>query len=209
MRKYQSIPWLERTYRSDNEYGIPVLDSRMQATAVEQPVVMWGDVARREPMLGTYAFYCYDYKFQALVMRPEQMVQTGCKTVCEINFSTGEEYPRAQVLRDVMVKRWIARYWQEHGIRIFVDVNVAAPFIEDNFLGVPKGWKAYMCRNHKEMSVGLREKFERCCQQAESKDVLFVVVGGGRRTAEECRAQHWIWIPERQAVAHGREISAI
>ena len=43
-------------------------------------------------------------------------------------------------------KRWLSRYFQECGIKVYADVNVSHKFIEYNKMGIPKGYNAFFTR---------------------------------------------------------------
>lgn len=128
-------------FPSDNEYGTPTLDLTMQADSVIAPCLKWGSISRRaKPNVRTVHFYTDDYKFEALWRKPEQLANLRPRSVVEANFSTSETMPLALVLGAIFQKRWMSRFWQSCGIRVFVDLNVQPRFYEANLLGVPKGW---------------------------------------------------------------------
>ena len=188
------------SFLSEPEYGIPqlMMDGAMQQ--IEHPVITWGDVPRRNRMVGTFAFYTWDYKFTALWKKPEQLVQTGCRSAIEPNFSVTPQMSRAEVLYRTYQKRWLSRYWQMRGVRMMVDMNVPPPYLSrENLLGIPKGWPAYATRVHRMVYVSLDEVYAICHEHAGSTP-LFVVYGGGRNVAEQCADRQWIWIPEKQRV---------
>ena len=187
------------TFMSEPEYGIPILLPTQQLVALPHPVRIWGTQSRQSEMLGTYAFYTWDYKFRALWKKPGQLIATGCRAAIEPNFSITPQMSRAEVLYRIYQKRWIARYWQEYGVSIMVDMNVPPPYgLRENLYGVPKGWRAYAVRAHRMTYLPLEEVYAGVCDHAEQQLVLFVVYGGGQKVAEQCAAQGWIWIPEKQ-----------
>ena len=188
------------TFMSEPEYGIPILLPTQQLVALPHPVRIWGTQSRQSEMLGTYAFYTWDYKFRALWKKPGQLIATGCRAAIEPNFSITPQMSRAEVLYRTYQKRWLSRYWQMRGVRVMVDMNVPPPFTaRENLLGVPKGWSAYATRVHRMMYLSLEEVHAICADHAGTMP-LFVVYGGGRKIAEQCAEQQWMWIPEKQRV---------
>jgi hypothetical protein len=116
--------------------------------------------------------------------------------VIEPNFSTHEQHPPAYVLWQVYRKRWLARWWQSKGLRVWVDLNVHRDFRELNLLGVPRGWKAFANRAHSE-GDGLAEEYELARQHAGSEDVLYLVYGGGKAVKALCAERGWFHEPEQ------------
>ena len=189
---------------SDNEDGIPVLDPNMQAISVDAPIAKWGYYGRNK-QVGTYHFYTEDYKFEALWKDPSGLLNSGAVNAVEPNFSTNIQMPRALAIYQVFRKRWIARWWQSKGVRIFVDLNIERPFLEMNMLGVPKGWTAYFTRSIE--SFGLEDldvQYQLAVEWADGKTPLFVVYGGGQPTRKLCLERGWLWIPENSHVMTGR-----
>ena len=95
-----------------------------QADAVDFPVTQWGTIGANRPMPGTWSFYVDDHRFGALWRDPSPVLRAGAVNVVEPNFSTHDQHPRAYVLWQVYRKRWLARWWQTKGLRVFVDLNV-------------------------------------------------------------------------------------
>jgi hypothetical protein len=56
--------------------------------------------------------------------------------------------PPALAIYQIWRKRWLGRYLQHYGKRIFVDLNVAAEHAGINLLGIPKGWRAFATRGY-------------------------------------------------------------
>lgn len=189
---------------TDNDYEIPLLDITMQADAVDLPVEMWGASKRKRRMNGTWLFYIEDYRFQALWDDPTPVVNTGCVTVAEPNFSCYRDMPLPVGLWAIYRKRWLGRYWQSLGKRLFVDLNVNEKFYDLNMMGVPQGWKAYTTRGYSDRVELTRHEYEMAQERAGSESILFVVYGGGQAVQAEAKRNGWIWIPEQQDVAKGR-----
>jgi hypothetical protein len=190
---------------SDNEWGIPLLDLQMQAQAVEVPVTQWGSIARKSRLRGTIAFYVEDYRFEALWSDPSGIANLQHITnIIEPNFTTTANMPAAMALHQVYKKRWLARWWQSIGIRVFVDLNVAPEFVDLNMLGVPTGWRAYATRATADRLSWLDNEYQLACEWAESKNILFLVFGGGKTVKEYCRSKPGlIWTPDQRDQEQG------
>jgi hypothetical protein len=183
-------------FPTDNDYGIPVLDLNLQGDAVDLPVEIWGEQARSKRMNGTYLFYTADDKFEALWSDPTPVINSGCVNAGEPNFTCGHQMPKAVALYHIYRKRWIARYWQAFGKRIFVDLNVPDPHFEVNWLGVPVGWKAYCTRGYAAQIEGICEEYDAACEHAQTSSIVFVVYGGGKTVKEAAKKNNWVWFDE-------------
>lgn len=185
-------------WATDNEWGVPVLDDLWQADAVDLPVNVYGASGRKTKMQGTYHFYTDDYRFEGLWSDPTPIVNSGCVNVVEPNYSTNIQMPRAIVLWHTYRKRWLSRYWQSKGIRIFVDLDVNAIFDDVNLLGVPEGWRAYACymRKSDHDPEELLRFLDVATTRAGSDDVLMLVVGGESDVQALCREhKQCVWVP--------------
>lgn len=187
---------------TDNEWGVPMLDARMQAQAVDMPVTKWGTIARSFRMPGTWHFYTDDYKFSALWDDPSPIANSRCVNVVEPNFSTNPDMPRAVVLWGIYRKRWLSRWWQSYGVRVFVDMNVDPCFADLNMLGVPAGYRAYAMRwldRYGEDDVVAQW---RLAQERAGGDVLLLVIGGRAVAEAACQAHGWVWIKEHAGMVN-------
>jgi hypothetical protein len=191
----QDIP--EAIFPSDNEWGVPVLRLDRCAEYIVRPVTKWGVIPRNREMTGTYHFYTDDYKFNALWTDPSPVIRSNCAVAVEPNISTDDPTPRAQVLGSIYRKRWIARLWQEEGIRIIVDLNVADAVLDLALLGVPDGWRAFATR-HRDVDGEdwTRTCYELARSKAQGDDLLFVMVGGRESAAELAAELGAVHIPE-------------
>lgn len=193
-------------FPSDNVWDVPTLDLKMQALAVELPWQSWGSKhgGRKRAMAGTYHFYISDDRFEALWKDPMPVVQSGCHAAVEPNFTVSLESPRAYVLWCVYRKRWIARYWQSEGVRVFVDLNVPAEYADLTFLGVPKEWRAYVTRGYSERMEATENEWRAACEHHGDDDIIFTVYGGGRQVKALCADRGWGWIAEERDVMKGK-----
>ena len=180
---------------TDNDFDIPLLDINLQARHLDLPFELYGFTGRTKRMNGTWGFYVDDYRFQALWNDPTNIVNSQCINVVEPNYSTNNQMPLAVGLWGIYRKRWLARYWQVHGVRVFVDLNVDHKFEEYNMLGVPQGWAAYATRGYIRHINDLDKQYERAATHA-GTEPLFVVYGGGKEIEKHCKQRGWLWIME-------------
>ncbi len=198
-----SVP--DALFPTNNDLDIPVLSLDYQADCVALPVRCWGQYKRTAANDGTWHFYTDDYRFQNLWVNPLPIVNTGCRAVVEPNFSINEQMPRAVALWRIYQKRWLSRYWQSHGIRVFADLNVAIEQAELNLLGIPQGYNAFATRGYVKWIEDIERQFETAQRIAGIIEPLFLVYGGGMRIKEMCHEKHWVWIPEEASAVRGRK----
>jgi len=187
-------------FPTDDEWGIPRLDPRMQADGPQFPVTVWRTQGKRHPMHGTWTFYADDLKFDGLWRNPGAILESKPSYVVEPNFSTHPQFPPAKVLWDTYRKRWLARWWQTKGLRVFVDLTVCPEFQAINFRGVPRGWKAYAVRTHRD-SRDIQADFVAACEHAGTDDLVFLVYSGGASIKTLCNERGWFWVPDQCNVA--------
>lgn len=193
---------------TDNEWGVPLLDIERQADAFDLPIETWGAKGRSRSA-GTYHFYTEDARFNGLWSRPDMLVRAGCINAVEPNFSVFDQVPRAVALWATFKKRWLGRYWQSQGIRLFVDLNVARPYDDINLMGVPRGWLAYATRGYGGRLEMTGEELEIARTHAGTASVLFMVYGGGAAVRAWCEANGAVWVAEDMDRAKGRYLDAL
>jgi len=194
-----SIP--DTIFPTNNQYDIPALTTSVQAGVVDMPFVCWGTISRRAKMTGTYHFYTDDYRFNALLKRPEQLLKTGCITAVEINVSLFEQMPMVIALYRTYRKRWASRYWQSQGIRVIADLNVAPRYREINALGIPPGWTSFATRGYNNRVADTEAEYTQACTIAGHSNILFIVYGGGadvRALCQQHAGENWLYIPEQR-----------
>lgn len=209
LTKYE-VP--DAIFPTNNEFDIPVLRTDRMADYLDAPIIKWGVKGRRKTHTGTYHFYTDDYKFTGCWKHPEYLVNSGCPSVMEVNFSINDSMPKALVLALIYKKRWLSRYWQENGVRIFVDLGVSDRYLDINTIGVPKGWRAFSTRHYvgdDEHGILLEAQYKIAEKIRGNDDVLFVVYGSNKELAEVCRQRGWIFLLDyqlaiRQEVLDGR-----
>lgn len=191
----------EEQFPTDNDWDIPVLSLKYQATTAAVPFVQWGEISRKCHMTGTWHFYCYDEKFEALWRDPRGPLYSNATNCMEINYSAYGDTPRSHVMGQTYKKRWISRWWQKNGLRIFVDLNVNERHFDINMLGVPYGWRAYCTRGYNDRLDFIKQQYDMAIERAESDDIMFLVVGGGKKVEALVKDSGWTWIPERSEIS--------
>ena len=184
-------------YPTNNLFDVPLLELDMQATEFVAPVTQWRPM--RRPMPGTWHFYFDDWRFAKLWDNPIPVVNSQCYAVVEPNFSTSFEMPRVVALWGIYRKRWLARWWAERGVKIFVDLWVSDRCADDGdlLLGVPKGWRAYACRGSEQHLPLIERRYQQACERAGTSNLLMWIYGGGPTTRDLCRQRGWPWVSAR------------
>ncbi len=197
---------MDSRWPSADRWDVPALLPELEPTEVPFPATSWGSQAARRPMPGLWHFYTDDDKFEPLWKYPGRVLLSSPSSVVEPNFSTTDQTPFAFALWQIYRKRWLARWWQSQGLRVFVDLNVDqalnAPHDAvggeiPNLLGVPRGWRAFATRAHANRPDNLLTEWELAKAHADGKTPLFVVVGGGKVVKEMVKEYRWVHIPEQ------------
>lgn len=160
------------------------------------PLITWGSVARGTKTSGTWAFYTKDYRFNRLWSDPRPVVRSGAQAIIEPNLSCTDSTPYAVAVWRTYQKRWLARWWQAHGLKVVVDLNVDRRFSGVNLLGVPSGWLAYATRGSINQQDEIKREYENACNRAGTDGVSLWVYGGSPRLADICHRNGWIHLPE-------------
>lgn len=197
-------PTVNFKFPSSNEYGIPDLRMDFQGKYPVNPILLWGSKSRKSQYRGTGFFYVDDYRFSALWKNPHQVVETGLVCVSEVNYTISLDTPKAFALALTYQKRWLARYWQENGIYIMVDVNTPTEFMDINFLGVPYGWESYCTHGYSDRLEATLLEWEACKAHAGHNDIYFTVYGGGKKVIEYCQKYNWVHVPEERDRKKGK-----
>ena len=174
-------------YPSDNEFEIPILLTDNQPVHLELPFTPWGVEGRYKKGISTYHFYVDDYRFERLYKDPILLLQSGCISVVEPNNSIHDQTPIAYGIYQIYRKRYLARYLQECGLQVWVDLNVSHRFMEYNLMGVPDGYNAFFTRG----VTGWTPHLELCLEMAQRKSGKqqpnMYVYGGGKEIEQWCR----------------------
>jgi len=153
-------------------------------------------------MRGTWHFYIDDYRFENLWKRPNKVVNSGCVAAIEPNFSIYQQTPAAMSIWQVYRKRWIARYWQSKGIKIFADMNVNHSYMNINTMGIPDGWTAFATRGYNDRWKDTIREYYIAGEIAGDNvnKIIFIVYGGGKIVRQLCGDNGYIWIPEQESL---------
>lgn len=206
MSKY-TVP--DAIWPTDNALEVPALLPELQADALDSPLVAWGSQSRQKRMFGTWHFYTDDYRYTALIKSPHELVNTGCVSAVEPNFSLYDQMPTPVALFRIYQKRWLSRYWQSKNIKVFVDLNVSSKFRAYNLLGVPFGWQAYATRGYNSRLDEIQAEYELAQTHAAGLPVLFLVYGGGRDVEQMAQDNAWLWFPERATAVRMAAATAV
>lgn len=173
-------------YPTNNQYEIPVLLLDNQPVHVELPFTPWGVESRYKKMMATYHFYVDDYRFERLFKDPIALLTSGCKAVVEPNVSIHDQTPVAYAIYQIYRKRYLARYLQECGMQVWVDLNVSHRFAEYNLLGVPEGYNAFFTRGVTGWIPHLEINLEMAQRISGKQQPNLCVYGGGKDIEEWC-----------------------
>ncbi len=195
----------DRLFPSDNEYEIPTLRlDRQPSSGLLLPFAPWGANSRRKGNIATYHFYVDDYRFNNIWLHPEKLLCCGCREVVEPNFTLHLNMPVAYGLQLLYKKRWIARWLQEYGIRVWVDLKVSEKYRELNLLGVPDGYNAFATRGYADNISGLGRDLE-IARRVSGCDAPNMLVYGGGKGAKEFCAKHGLIYSEQFMIAKREE----
>ena len=190
---------LSSRYPSDNEWDVPCLLRELQGAPVVPPVCSWGSVSRSSWMPGTWVMFVDDARFGRLLRSPLQLTASGCHAAAEPNISLYDDSPMAEAIWAIYRKRWVARSWQDVGIRVLVDLNVPERYSRMNLLGVPRGWRAYATRGY----ANRPDSFVAECELAQEwagGGATVLVFGGGKRVQHACSGTPGaLWFPDHMA----------
>lgn len=185
-------------FESDNDFDIPTLLLSEQANKLELPITPWGKNSRLRKDVITYHFYCDDYKFEALWKDPYNLLVSGCHAIIEPNFSLHNETPIALGLQNIYKKRWIARYCQDCGIKVYADLNVAPKFSKYNMLGIPKGYNAFFTRAITGQLVLVENDYKIAQEISGLEKPNFIVYGGGKEAKDWCKKNNILYVEDYQ-----------
>lgn len=181
-------------FPANNDFDIPTLKMHTGPVYVELPFRGYGVEARSKQGVGTYHFYVDDYKFNAIWDDPSKIINSGAQAIVEPNTSIYETTPVSYGIFQIYRKRWIARFLQDYGINVFVDLNVCEKFMEYNLMGVPDGYNAFFTRGY-EGRLNDLERELRAAQRVSGADTPnLVVYGGSKKVKAFCTKHNLIFI---------------
>lgn len=183
-------------YESDNALEIPNLLLDMQAGKLELPLNPWGANSRLRKDVATYHFYVDDYRFEALFKDPVKILTSGCKAIVEPNCSCHDQTPIAWGIQLIYKKRWLSRYFQECGIKVYADLNVSHKFIEYNKMGIPKGYNAFFTRGLDGWMESLKSDLQVAQEISGLERPNLIVYGGGEEVKGFCRQHSLLYVTD-------------
>lgn len=183
-------------YPSNNEFDIPTLLMDNMPVHLEMPLAPWGAEARYKKGITTYHFYVDDYRFEQLFKDPVKLLESGCKAIVEPNCSIHDQTPTAHAIFQIYRKRYLARYFQECGRQVWVDLNVSPRFEEINALGVPEGYNAFFTRGVSGWLPTTERHWEMAKRISGLEKPNMCVYGGGKDVEEWCREHDVVYIGE-------------
>lgn len=187
----------DRIYDSDNEFEIPSLRiDRQPENGLLLPFAGWGSDTRAKKGISTYHFYVDDYRFTAIWKDPTSVLKSGCTDLVEPNLSTFDTTPVAYGLQLIYMKRWIARFWQECGAKVYADLNVSRKFYEYNRLGIPKGYNAFATRGYADREEYLKQEINIAREISGLDKPNMIVYGGGKNIEYLCHENNVLYVDQ-------------
>lgn len=183
-------------YESNNIYDIPNLLKQEQAGKLMLPFSAWGAESRQKKGIATYHFYVDDYRFEAIWKDPVKVLISGCAAIVEPNLSLFDTTPIAYGLQQIYKKRWISRYFQECGIKVYADLNVARKFYEYNQMGIPEGYNAFFTRGYADRLLYLEEEHSIAKKISGLDTPNLIVYGGGKIVQEYCAKHSLVYVEQ-------------
>ena len=183
-------------YASNNKYEIPTLLLDMQAGKLELPLNAWGANSRLRKDVATYHFYVDDYRFEQLWKDPINLINANPKAIVEPNCSLHDQTPIAYGIHLIYKKRWLARYMQELGVKVYVDLNVSRKFYEWNVMGIPQGYNAFFTRGMSGWLCSLKEEHRIAREISGLENHNLIVYGGGDEIKEYCMSNNLLYVTD-------------
>lgn len=190
----------DRIYDSNNEFDVPSLLLDGQPTSgLLLPFAGWGSDTRAKKGISTYHFYVEDYRFTNIWNNPVSVLESGCIELVEPNLSLFDTTPIAYGLQQIYMKRWIARFWQECGAKIYTDLNVAQKFYKYNRLGIPNGYNAFATRGYSDRQEYLKMEIQIAREISGKDNPNMIVYGGGEKIKELCIQNNVLYVEQFMA----------
>lgn len=183
-------------YPANNPFDIPTLLLDGQAGFLETPLSPWGANSRLRKDVATYHFYVDDYRFEALFKDPVKLIMSGCKAIVEPNCSCHDQTPIAYGISLIYKKRWLARYLQECGVKVYADLNVSHKFIEYNKMGIPKGYNAFFTRGLDGWLESLKLDLHVAQEISGLDQPNLIVYGGGDEIQAFCQEHNLLYVTD-------------
>ena len=97
------------------------------------------------------------------------------------------------------MKRWISRFWQECGAKIYADLNVAKKFYKYNRLGIPDGYNAFATRGYSDRQEYLKMEITIAREISGKDNPNMIVYGGGEKIKELCVQNNVLYVEQFMA----------
>lgn len=190
----------DRIYDSNNEFDIPnLLIEEQPERGLLLPFAPWGADTRAKKGISTYHFYVEDYRFEAIWKDPTTVLNSGCEVIIEPNLSLFDTTPIAYGLQQIYKKRWISRFFQECGIKVYADLNVAKKFYEYNQMGIPNGYNTFATRGYADRQEYLKMEIQIARNISGKDNPNMLVYGGGERIKELCLRNNLVYVDQFMA----------
>ena len=196
LSKFEEMMIKDCLFESDNDFEIPNLLLTGQAGKLELPLSPWGANSRLRKDVSTYHFYVDDYRFNNLWKDPTNLLSSGCKSIVEPNCSLHDQTPISFGLHLIYKKRWLARYCQECGMKVYADLNVARKFVEYNKMGIPKGYNAFFTRGLDGWVSALECDLNVAREISGINSPNLIVYGGGNEIKEFCKKNGLLYVTD-------------
>lgn len=197
---FLSLMLEDRIYDSNNEFEIPTLKLDCQpASGLLLPFAGWGADIRAKKGISTYHFYVEDYRFEAIWKDPLSVLAGGCTEFVEPNLSLFDTTPVAYGLQQIYKKRWISRYWQECGAKVYADLNVSRKFHKYNRMGIPEGYDAFATRGYADRQEYLKMEIQIAREISGKDNPNMIVYGGGEKIKELCAENNVLYVEQFMA----------
>lgn len=185
----------ESEFTQSNDWGILDLDINFQLDEIpENSAQLWGSKKTNNKTI--YHFFTDDYRYTSLFKNPDDIIKLNPIGIIEPNFGVSALFPKAVALYRVYQKRWIARNCQKYNIKIAVNLDMPAEFMDLNFIGVPKDWYSFAA-NGNIINIDLLYQYhELAVNYTGNPDIKYFLYGGGRRIGELCKDNGWTWISD-------------
>ncbi len=188
----QGLPKNPRFFR-DYRYDAMKKSIKESPEMLELPLSPYG-LGRKTREASTIHFYVDDYRFENVWKNPAKLLTGNATAIVEPNFSLFDTTPLAYGLQLIYKKRWIARYLQECGLLVYVDLNISGKFDDYNLMGVPAGYNAFATRGTRGFVDRLAEELTIAQAISGKKIPNFIVYGGGKEIQEFCAKHSLVYL---------------
>jgi hypothetical protein len=197
LKKETGMGLADTIFPGEPEFGIPMLSLDYEAKEVPAKFGKWAELSAKDKEIMGWHFYTNDYKLTNIWYNPDLLLAGNASIFAEVNFSIRNAHGRAYALGEIERKRKIARWLQSKGRYVLVDLNVGRKHLQDNFLGVPLGWKSYITRGSVEKLPYILDQFDAAIKHAQGDEIFGVIYGGGVDVEDFAKEAGAVYVPER------------